>query len=78
MRGSNNLRRSNMLLLVLVLMMLLYGIIYRVQSGDNKLYIFGFEIELPFIPSKEAPEDAQSTAPESAARLMQSIDELIG
>lgn len=78
MRGSNNTHRSNMILLGLVVLMLLYGIIYRVQSGDNKLYVFGFEIELPFGGKEEVQEDAEEAAPEGGARLMRAIDELLG
>ena len=78
MRGSDNLHRSNMILLGLVLLMLLYGILYRVQTGDNKLYIFGFEIELPFGQKQEAQEDAGEAALDGDARLLQAIDELLG
>ena len=81
MRGSDNLHRSNMILLGLVLLMLLYGIIYRVQTGDNKLYLFGFEIELPFGQKQEVQEvqeDAGEAASDGDARLLQAIDELLG
>ena len=81
MRGSDNLHRSNMILLGLVLLMLLYGIIYRVQTGDNKLYIFGFEIELPFGQKQEVQEvqeDAGEAASDGDARLLRAIDELLG
>lgn len=78
MRGSNNIHRSNMILLGLVLLMLLYGIFYRIQSGDNKLYVFGFELELPFGQKQEAQENTEEPATDGGARLMQSIDELIG
>lgn len=81
MRGSDNLHRSNMILLGLVLLMLLYGIIYRVQTGDNKLYLFGFEIELPFGQKQEVQEvqeDAGEAASDGDARLLRAIDELLG
>ena len=81
MRGSDNLHRSNMILLGLVLLMLLYGILYRVQTGDNKLYLFGFEIELPFGQKQEVQEvqeDAGEAASDGDARLLRAIDELLG
>ena len=84
MRNSDKLHRSNMVLLILVVLMLLYGVVTRIQSGDNKMYIFGFEFELPFIPAKEEPADAEGTAPEAqepasanGARLIEAIDALI-
>ena len=78
MRNSDKLRRSNMILLGLIILMLLYGIIYRVQSGDNKLYILGFEIELPFGQKQEVQDSAEEAAPEGGARLIRAIDELLG
>ncbi len=47
-RDRDRLRRSNMVLIGLVVLMLLYGVIMRVQSGDRSLYLFGFKIDLPF------------------------------
>ena len=84
MRNSDKLQRSNFVLIGLVILFLLYGVIYRIQTGDNKLVIFGYTIELPFGP-QEAPSDggageAGEAGAESVggARLMKSIDELIG
>ena len=77
MHGSNNIRRSNMILLGLIILMLLYGIIYRVRSGDNKLYILGFEIELPFGQTQEVQDNAEEAAPEGGARLIRAIDEML-
>ena len=75
MRGSDNLHRSNMILLGLVLLMLLYGIIYRVQTGDNKLYLFGFGQKQEV---QEVQEDAGEAASDGDARLLRAIDELLG
>lgn len=90
MRNSDKLQRSNFVLIGLVILFLLYGVIYRIQTGDNKLVIFGYTIELPF-GQQEAPSDggagetgAAGEAGEAGAeavggaRLMKSIDELIG
>ena len=84
MRNSDKLQRSNFVLIGLVILFLLYGVIYRIQTGDNKLVIFGYTIELPF-GQQEAPSDggageAGEAGAESVggARLMESIDELIG
>ena len=87
MRNSDKLQRSNFVLIGLVILFLLYGVIYRIQTGDNKLVIFGYTIELPF-GQQEAPSDggadeagdAGAAGAESSggARLIKSIDELIG
>ena len=87
MRNSDKLQRSNFVLIGLVILFLLYGVIYRIQTGDTKLVIFGYTIELPF-GQQEAPSDggageagdAGAAGAESSggARLMKSIDELIG
>ena len=84
MRNSDKLQRSNFVLIGHVILFLLYGVIYRIQTGDNKLVIFGYTIELPF-GQQEAPSDggageAGEAGAESVggARLMKSIDELIG
>ena len=58
MRNGNNdrLRRSNMVLIGLVVLMLLYGLFYRIQSGDSTLYVFGYKINLPFGTQQEVEE----------------------
>lgn len=85
MRNSDKLQRSNFVLIGLVILFLLYGVIYRIQTGDNKLVIFGYTIELPFGQQEEAPSDGGAGEAGEAgaeavggARLMESIDELIG
>ena len=91
MRNSDKLQRSNFVLIGLVILFLLYGVIYRIQTGDNKLVIFGYTIELPFGQQEEAPSDggagetgAAGEAGEAGAeavggaRLMESIEALIG
>ena len=42
-RDRERLKRSNMVLIGLVVLMLLYGLFYRMQSGDSSLYLFGFQ-----------------------------------
>jgi len=44
MRDPERIRRSNMVLIGLVILCLLYGIITRMQSGDDSFYLFGFKI----------------------------------
>ena len=39
--NNDRIQRSNYILLGLVILMLLYGVIYRFMSGDDSLYIFG-------------------------------------
>ena len=88
MRNSDKLQRSNFVLIGLVILFLLYGVIYRIQTGDNKLVIFGYTIKLPFGQQEEAPSDGGAGEAGEAgeagaeavggARLMESIDELIG
>ena len=56
------LRRSNIVLIGLVVLMLLYGLFYRMQSGDNSLYLFGFKIDMPFGTHQEAEQpEAEQT-----------------
>ena len=87
MRNPDKLQRSNFVLIGLVILFLLYGVIYRIQTGDNKLVIFGYTIELPF-GQQEAPSDGGAGETGAAgeagaeavggARLMKSIEALIG
>ena len=50
--------------------MLLYGLFYRMQSGDSSLYLFGFKIDLPFATQQEAeqPEAEQTIEVEEPAQ----------
>ena len=65
MRDNDRVRRGNRIILVVVILFLLYGVIYRVQTGDNKLYLFGYAIDLPFgqkettNETQEAPDNQQ-------------------
>lgn len=79
MNKNDKLRRSNMVLFGLVALMLLYGVIYRMQTGDNTLTVFGFTIELPFGHKEEVQEDKNGETSNGGARaLFQQIDELLG
>ena len=77
--NNDRIQRSNYILLGLVILMLLYGVIYRFMSGDDSLYIFG----IPVIPgsNKEdtTPEETTvSDAPADSSRaLFQARDELL-
>lgn len=76
MNNNDRLRRSNFVLIGLVVLVLLYGLITRIMTGDTSLYIFGFEI----IPPKEAQEETtDNAAPSTDARvLFDAIDEVLG
>ena len=70
MRNQDRIRRSNRILIAIVILFLLYGIVYRMQTGDNKLYLFGYTIELPFggqQNSEETTAGEQSEAAQDAA-----------
>jgi hypothetical protein len=69
-RDRERLKRSNMVLIGLVVLMLLYGLFYRMQSGDSSLYLFGFKIDLPFATQQEAeqPEAEQTIEVEEPAQ----------
>lgn len=58
MRDPDRLRRSNMILIGLVVLLLLYGVIYRIQTGDTTMHIFGFTFDLPFVSQQETTEQA--------------------
>ena len=68
------------MLIGLVILMLLYGIIYRFMSGDNSLYLFG----IPVIPGSNREETTQeettgSDAPaENSRALFRAVDEMLG
>ena len=76
MNNNDRLRRSNFVLIGLVVLMLLYGIISRMITGDTSLYIFG----IPVIAPKETQEEkTNSEAPSDDARaLFYTIDEMLG
>lgn len=83
--NNDRLRRSNYVLIGLVILMLLYGIIYRYMSGDDSLYLFG----IPVIPGSNQEETTQeettqeettdNNAPaESSRALFRAVDEMLG
>ena len=77
MKGNDKLRRSNFILIGIVVLMLLYGIITRMMTGDKSLYIFG----IPVIGGEETTQEetTDSAAPADDARaLFESIDALLG
>ena len=76
MNNNDRLRRSNFVLIGLVILMLLYGIISRMITGGTSLYIFG----IPVIAPKETQEEnTNSEAPSNDARaLFETIDEMLG
>lgn len=46
-----------MILIGIVILFLLYGVFYRMQSGDSSLYIFGQKIDMPFATQQESVEE---------------------
>ena len=78
--NNDRLRRSNFVLIGLVILLLLYGVIYRFMSGDDSLYIFG----IPVIPGSNQEETTQEettdsdASSESSRALLQAIDEMLG
>ena len=76
MNRNDKLRRSNFVLIGIVVLMLLYGVITRLITGDTSLYIFG----IPVIPPKTTEEESTgSEAPSEDARaLFDTIEELLG
>ncbi|MBP3914274.1 MAG: hypothetical protein J6D14_07700 [Lachnospiraceae bacterium] len=48
MNDRDKLRRSNLFLILIVVTILIFGLIYRMKTGDPTLYLFGYEIPLPF------------------------------
>ena len=80
MNNNDRVQRSNYILLGLVILMLLYGVIYRFMSGDDSLYIFG----IPVIPGSNKEETTQEdpagsdASSESSRALLQTIDEMLG
>ena len=77
MNNNDKLRRSNLVLIGLVVLVLLYGIITRMMTGDKSLYIFG----IPDLGGEQTTqeENTDSAAPADDARaLFESIDALLG
>ena len=67
MNDPDRIRRSNRILIAIVVLFLLFGVIYRMQSGDNNLYLFGFKIPLPFGAQQTVEETVEeSEEPEQA------------
>jgi len=60
MRDPERVRRSNRLLIVIVILMLLYGIINRMQSGNDSIYLFGYKIYGTEQTSETAPEQEET------------------
>ena len=76
MQNNDRVRRSNMVLIGMVVLVLLFGIINRIRTGDNKLYIFGFCIELPFGQQETTQENE---APDSSSRaILRAVEEAMG
>ena len=78
--NNDRIRRSNYVLIGLVILMLLYGILYRFMSGDDSLYLFG----IPVIPGSSQEETTQEettdsdASSESSRALLQATDEMLG
>ncbi len=79
MRDNDKILRSRLILFGLVILVLLYGVITRLQSGDTSLYIFGIPINLPFGQTEDAQENTEEdTSEQTGSReLLLSIDELL-
>ena len=79
MRDNDKILRSRLILFGLVILVLLYGVITRLQSGDSSLYIFGIPINLPFGQTEDAQENTEEdTSEQTGSReLLLSIDELL-
>ena len=68
MNNNDRLRRSNFVLIGLVILMLLYGIISRMITGDTVI-----------APKETQEENTNSEAPSNDARaLFETIDEMLG
>lgn len=76
MNNNDRLRRSNFVLIGLVVLILLYGLITRIMTGDRSFYLFG----IPIIENEPAQEETTgSDKPATDARaLFDSIDALLG
>lgn len=76
MNNNDRLRRSNFVLIGLVVLVLLYGLITRIMTGDKSFYLFGF----PIIENEPAQEETtEAGKPDTDARaLFESIEGLLG
>ena len=63
MRDPERTRRSNRILIILIVLCLLYGILYRMSSGDNSFYLFGFKV---FGPEQTVEENANEAVTAAA------------
>ena len=61
MNDRDRIRRSNRILIGIVVLFILYGIIYRIQTGDSSLYIFGYKLDLPFFHQEVVEETTTET-----------------
>ncbi len=57
MRDPEKLRRSNRILIGIVILLLLFGVITRLQNRDTSFYLFGIEI-LPGAKQETVQEEA--------------------
>ncbi len=71
MKNNNDrLRRSNRILIGLIILFLLYGIIYRIQTGDTDFYLFGYKIDLPFFGNQASEETVEEEEEDSGAWIL--------
>ena len=75
MRDPDKLHRSNMILIGLVVLFLLYGIIYRVQTGDTTMHLFGFTFDLPFVTQQESTEQEPAAGTQEDTQTQTSQEE---
>ena len=75
MQDPKRVFKSNLALVLLVLMVLLYGIVYRIRTGDNSLYLFGYKIQNPFT-AKQTTEEAETSASaeEAASAVLSAVE----
>ena len=66
MNDRDRIRRSNRILIGIVVLFILYGIIYRVQTGDSSLYIFGYKLDLPFFHQEVVEETTETEETETS------------
>ncbi len=75
MRDPERVKRANRILIVIVILFLLYGIIYRIQTGDNGLYVFGHRIDLPFGTQQETTSETGSGTEDGEEAAEEQTDE---
>ena len=66
MNDRDKIRRSNRILIGIVVLFILYGIIYRIQTGDSSLYIFGYKLDLPFFHQEVVEETTETEETETS------------